>query len=124
MGGHVAQGARQVHDEGRPGRNATLPEVENCNFDQHQEEKRCPLLGQVKAPGNAEAGGEAEIPVTEDGKTRGAAESTLRHTLPDITMTTITTITPCHPKELQIQPDPSADDQRTVSSDANHLKKI
>ena len=37
----------------------------------------------VEAPGDAKACREAEIPVTEDGKARRAAKSTLGHALPD-----------------------------------------
>ena len=34
------------------------------------------------SPGNAAAGRESEIPVAEDGEAWGAAEATIRHSLP------------------------------------------
>ena len=35
------------------------------------------------SPGNAAAGRESEVPVAEDGEAWGAAEATIRHSLPE-----------------------------------------
>ena len=74
MGGHVAQGGLLVHDDGRLGRRATLPDTKNCSLDQQLNSGR---------PGKAEAGGEFEVPVNEDWKTKIGAKSALRQAFPE-----------------------------------------